>query len=133
MVTSCATLTSHELLFCVDLSKGELSELCLLEFVSSFRVWKGLSHSTFSLGNTVRSACFVDSIPRAYGPSLLSTNDNFLESKLIYAPALSNKSVSSSPSTLVGRGHTKNVSGYFPAKTKETRFFLMSRDCLVTP
>jgi hypothetical protein len=59
MVTSCAILTSHDLLFWVGLSKGVLLELCPLGLISALRVWMGFSLSNFSWGNTVRAVFLV--------------------------------------------------------------------------
>ena len=133
MVTSCATLTSHALLFCADLSKGGLSKLRPLGLVSSLRVWRGLSPSCLSLGNTVRAACFVGT-PHAYGSSLLSTNDNFPYQNW-FLRQLCPKICTKLTIWFGWKGHTRNVwLNFLPARTKETRCSpCMSRVTPVTP
>jgi len=135
MVISCVTLTSHDLLQCVVLSEGGLSKLCSLELGSSLCIWRDLSFSSLFWGNMVRVACFVDTISHAYGTLLSSANDNFSESKLILVAVLTKKSIPSSTSSSVGRGHTKNVwLNFLLPKINETCCCpFMSRASPVTP
>ena len=86
MVTSCAVLTNHNLLYRVVSFKAWLSSLSLLAFGSSLHVWRGFSFSGVSLGSTVRAACFVDILSHTYGALLMPSYDNFPISKLMLAP-----------------------------------------------
>ena len=106
MVTSCAILTNHDLLYCAVSSKAWLSSLGLLPFGSSLHVWRDLSFSVVSLGNTVRAARFVDILSHTDGALLTPSNDIFPISKLTSAPVF-RKSVPKNPSVSGKRAHQK--------------------------
>ena len=86
MVTSCAILTNRDLLYCAVSSKAWLSSLGQLPLGSSLHVWRGLSFSGVSLGNTVRAPLFLDILSHTYGALLTPPYDIIPISKLISAP-----------------------------------------------